>query len=259
MRGRLGHTIESNTICFRTYKNFGIQLIKNPARILPPAGSQWLYRHQKYYWSLHWNFLTPEQKAAYNELGLTFGITGYDFYIQEKQDPHHLYIHPIGYTWTEKAYPDTKHFPGESVLMCDDVTYEKHMYIKFPLEMLSKTLNFTAAKLRFFYYEESGWDADDKIVDAWSIMENWGWRTITWNTAPSLSGAAVSDTTILGQMQWFEFDVTAAIEAAVSAPDAWFGFMVRFRDLDPTRSSFSGMRATLPHDNDYYPYLELIL
>ena len=127
LHGKLGHTLPQNTVCFRTYKNFGIQIIKNPARYLPPGGMQWTYRHQIYYWSLHWNFLTPGQKAAYENLGADAGISGYNYYIQEKQDPQFLYIHPVGYTWTEKAYPDTKHFPGEVVRMSNDPTYEKHM------------------------------------------------------------------------------------------------------------------------------------
>ena len=257
MRGKLGHTIDSGTLCFRTYKNFGIQVIKNPARKKDPAGMMWLYKHQIYYWSMHWNFLTAEQKAAYVELGEAAGITGYDYYIKEKYDPKYLYIHPSDLNWTEKAYPN-KHFsPGESVHMSDDVTYESHVYVKFPLEMLSSNLSFMWAQLKFFYYEEAGWDADDKIVDCYRITEDWDWRTLTWNNAPATPTPIVAWNYMPGQMQWFHFYVQGPIQSAVNYPDTWFGFKIRFRTLDPTTESMSGLRATLPHDNDFWPYLKL--
>lgn len=259
LRGRLGHTPESNTICFRTYKNFGIQIIKNPARIQPPAGSQWIYRHQVFYWSMHWNFLTPGEKAVYNELGEAEGITGYDYYIRKYCVPPYLYVHPSDLNWTEKAYPNKNPSPGESILMCDDVTYEKHMYIKFPLELLSKNLTILYAWIRFYYFEEAGWEAHGKRIECWKITEDWDWRTITWNNAPAVDPDLVDYWFMPYQMSWFGFGVTDVIHEAVSDPSSWFGFKIQFRDLDPLKSSFSGIRSTRPHDNDYYPYLVLLV
>jgi len=257
LRGKLGHTIDSGTLCFRTYKNFGLQVIKNPARKVDPAGKQWLHRHQLYCWSLHWNFLTPEQKAEYENLGAAAGLSGYDYYIKEKCDPQYLYVHPVAFTWTEKKYPSTLHYPGESVLMSDDSVYEKHMYIKFPLAMISSNLDAVAASLSFFYYEEAGWDADDRRVDCRSILEDWDWRTLTWNNAPPVDPDVVSYLLMPGQMEWFTFDVFPALLKAIADPHAWFGFHIRFKDLEPTQGSFAGIRATLPHDNDYWPFLKL--
>ena len=259
LRGKLGHTLPQNTVCFRTYKNFGIQVIKNPVRKIPSAGSQRIYRHQMYYWSLHWIFLTDVQKAAYNELGEAAGITGYNYFMKEKQDPTHLYIHPLGYTHTSEHSPNSHYNPGESVPMGDYPEYVNNPYVKFPLDVLSPSLSITQATLHFFYYEESGWDADGKRVDCRSITENWDPRTLSWNNAPSVSAAVVDFVLMPGQMQWFEFDVTDAITDAIASPESWFGFRTEFTLPEPLHMSSSGMRSTLPHDNDYWPYLELTL
>lgn len=259
MRGRLGHTIDSGTLCFRTYKNFGIQVIKNPARIWPTKGKQWLYRHQIYYWSLHWNFLTDEQKAVYDQLAENLRMSGYDYYIRENQDPHHLYVHPSGLNWIWKRYPDSIRSPIESVSLSDDVIDEKHIYIKFPLAMISPDMAITAATLNFFYQDESGWDADDKRVDCRSITEDWNWNTLTWNNAPAVDPDIVDFVLMPGQMEWFDFDVTSAIQATVAYPYAWFGFHIRFKDLDPDTESMSGIRALSTYENNFWPVLELTI
>jgi len=259
MRGRLGHSINSSTLCFRTYKNFGIQVIKNPARIWPTKGKLWLQRHQIYYWSLHWNFLTLDQKAVYDSMAKVDGITGYDYYIRENYDPHHLYVHPSGLNWTYKRYPDSIRSPIEAVSLSDDVIYENHVYIKFPLEMISPNLEIVAAALSFFYQDEAGFDADDKRVDCRSITEDWDWRTITWNNAPTVDPDVVDFVLMPEQMQWFQFDVTSAIQATVADPYAWFGFHIRFKDLDPITESMSGLRALSTYENNFWPVLELTI
>jgi len=257
LRGRLGHLIESNTICFRTYKNFGIQVIKNPARKVAPAGRQWLYTHQIYYWSLHWNFLTPEQKASYNLQGENVGITGYNYYIKEKYDPQYLYAHPSGANWTEKAYPNKTPSPGESILLSDDTTYEKHAYFQFPTAAVPDLLPVIEAELHMLYYEEAGFDAEGKRVECRMIWAPWDWRTITWNNVPQIQMVGVTSGDMPAEQEWIILDVRDRLLFARVRPGMFHGFQIKFKDLDPVTESESGLRSTRHHDNDFWPFLKI--
>jgi len=222
LRGKLGSVLGKDDVCFRTYKNFGIQVIKNPARKVAPTDMQGLYRHQIYYWSLHWNFLTQEQKASYNLQGENVGITGYNYYLKEKYDPHYIYVHPSGANWTEKAYPDKISSPGESILMSDDETYEKNAYFQFPYNIALRTLDIIKAELHVLYYEEAGFDAEMKTIRCFMIVEPWDQFTVA-------------------RVNIFPF----------------YGFKLGFHLLDPVTESETGIRSTRHHDNDFWPFLKI--
>jgi len=257
LRGKLGSVLGKDDVCFRTYKNFGIQVIKNPARKVAPTDMQGLYRHQIYYWSLHWNFLTQEQKASYNLQGENVGITGYNYYLKEKYDPHYIYVHPSGANWTEKAYPDKISSPGESILMSDDETYEKNAYFQFPYNIALRTLDIIKAELHVLYYEEAGFDAEMKTIRCFMIVEPWDWRYITWNNVPDLMNIPVIHILMPGQGEWMIFDVTDQFTVARVNIFPFYGFKLGFHLLDPVTESETGIRSTRHHDNDFWPFLKI--
>jgi len=259
LRGRLGHQIESNTVCFRTYKTFGIQVIKNPARKVDPAGSQWLYRHQLYYLSLHWNFLTPEQKAAYDVLGGAAGISGYDYYIKEKHDIDHLYLAPTDNLWAEEYKPDRNPTAEEGLHLSDYDIWEDYAHINFPLEQIPSNLLISKAELWLRYAGEAGSSAEGKRVDCHKITEPWAERTITWNNRPSVSATETDHIDMPAERQWFSFTVTQDINDLISGGSLFYGWRVKYHSTVTTSESYSYIRATYPHKDDFWPYLKLEL
>jgi len=259
MRGALGRPFLGGMNCFRTDQYGNIVGLKSPSEPRVPSGMQRLYRHQLRYWSLHWNFLTPEQKLAYSILGAELNITGYNYYIKEKYDINHLYIAPTDNRWVELWHPSTNPSAEEGLHLSDDEEFEDWVYINFYPDKFPKNLVITKAELWFFYYNEAGDPATGRHVDCHRLLEPWSETTITYNTRPGATAARVAAAVMPGEWQWFYFDLTFELRFIIAQGMPFYGYKIKFRETVTEESSMCGLRSTWPHDNDWWPFLKLEL
>jgi len=259
LRGSVGKPFLGGMNCFRTDKHGNIVGLKSPSEPRIPSKKQPLYRHQVRYWSLHWNFLTPEQKLAYSILGAELNITGYNFYMKENYDINHLYIAPTDNRWVELWHPSTNPSAEEGLHLSDDEEFEDWLYINFPLEKISSNLVITKAELWLFYYEEAGWSGTGRRVDCHKITEPWRETTITYNTRPAVSAEETDNKPMAGEWQWLKFDVTADIRSTASSGVLFYGWRIKYHETVASQEAMSGLRSTYPHDNDWWPHLNLVL
>lgn len=259
MRGALGRPFLGGMNCFRTDKYGNIVGLKSPSEPRVPSKKQPLYRHQLRYWSLHWNFLTTEEKNSYAELGKKNNITGYNYYIAEKYDVNNLYMAPTDNRWVELWHPDTNPRAEEGLHISNDEEFEDWIYINFPLEKLSKNLEVTKAELWLLYYEEAGWSGTGKRINCHQILQPWSENTITYNNRPYHYPLYTTWSLMPEDGHWFSLNVTNDIQNIISSGILGFGWMLKYQETVTEQESMSGLRSTYPHDNDYWPYLKLEL
>lgn len=259
LRGSVGKPFLGGLSCFRTDKYGNITGLKSPSEPRVPTGKQPLYRHQLRYWSLHWNFLTPGQKANYAALGEADEITGYDYYIKEHYDINNLYVAPTDNRWVELWSPDKNPTAEEYLHMSDDEDFEDWTYINFPLAKICQPIVITKAELFLRYAGEAGSSAEGKRVDCHKIVDQWHEQQITYNNRPSVAGTETDHTDMPAEMTLFSFDVTADINSLISSGILFYGWRVKFHETVGTGESMSSLRSTYPHDDDYWPFLRLSL
>lgn len=259
LRGASGVKIWGDKSCFQVRPG-GVQiLMKNPGGKRVPQGKQNLYRHQFAYWSYHWNFLTPAQKANYEILAEADGITGYDFYIREKHQPGFLYLHPTNNRAVEIWDPNNNVVAQEALKISDDTMFEDWVYIDFGFEKISRNLSLTKAELCLKLVAEGGWDADGKRVDCHKILEPWRETTITYNNRPTVSGTETDNLNMPTMGEWLAFDVTNDIQDQINTGALFYGWRIKFHTLVAVHESLSGFRSTHPHDEDCWPYVKISL
>lgn len=259
LRGSLGRPFLGGRSCFRTDRYGNIVGLKSPSEPRVPSKKQPLYRHQLRYWSLHWNFLTPAQKQSYKDLGEAKGITGYDYFIQTFYDRAILFMAPTHNRWVELWDPNKNPSAEEYLHMSDDEEFEDWVYIDFPLNMISKNLVITKAELFLRYVGESGWPGTGRRVDCHRILTFWKENTITYNTRPSVSGTETDHIDMAEEGDWLKFDVTSDINLLINTQKLFFGWRIKYHETVSTQEAMSSLRSTYPHNNDYWPYLKLIL
>jgi trimeric autotransporter adhesin len=79
-----------------------------------------------------------------------------------------------------------------------------HAYLRFDVSGLGGSV--TSAKLRL-YVTDPSWDGGS----VYSVSNSWTESTITWNTAPAISGTPLGSTGSVATGTWVEVDVTAAV------------------------------------------------
>ena len=246
-------------MCFRTYRTFGIQVIKNPARIQPPAGSQRLQRHQLHYWSIHWNFLTPGEKQNYDELGEAAGISGYDYYIQEKHDSAYLRMAPKDNYSTSEYFPDRHLPPWRLLSICNQVDDQWWTYVDFPLNLIPRNLAITKAEFCLFYDQDARKPPEGERLDCHKIIEDWDMNTLVWNNAPACSATETSHVNIPDEGEWIILDVTSDINDLISTGGLFYGWRANYHTTVPANSVENEISSTKEHYYNTWPYLELTL
>lgn len=259
LRGAAGTKIWGDKSCFQVRRG-GVQVVmKNPGGPRPATGKQALYRHQIGYWRLHWNFLTPAQKAAYAAAAEKDPLTGYDYFIREKCQPGFLYMHPNNNRWVEKWSPNNNPTAEETLHLSDDEDYEDWVYVDCGLDKISRNLSIVKAELYLRYVGESGWDAEGKQVQCNMIKDSWSETTITYNNRPTVIPFFARYSTMPAQMEWFKFDVTDHIKSIISAGAKLYGWRIKFSSTVASQESMSGLRSTYPHDENDWPYIKITL
>lgn len=259
MHGSLAGPYLGNMTCFRTDKYGNIVGLKSPDGPRVPSGKQGLYRHQIYYWSLHWNFMWVSDKAKYNELGEAADMTGYDYFMKTHYSRDPLFMHPMDNNGTYERWPDWN-IPGSPYIdIADRIDRQRYVYLTFPLDLISQNLTITKAELWVYY--EGWWDnwPGGKQVDCHKIIEPWTERSLTWNNSPAVH-SEVTDTTVIGNVEkWHTFDITDDINLIISGAPS-YGWRINFHLPVTTNWSWVEWRSTY-HDywDSRWPYLKLEL
>jgi len=259
LRGSLGRPFLGGMNCFRTDKYGNIVGLKKPDPSRLFAGKRSLYQHQLRYWSLHWNFLTPGQKQAYQDLGDAEEITGYNYFMKLFYDIDNLYMAPTDNRWVELWAPNKNPTAEEYLHISDDEEYEDWIYINFPLEKISRNLVITKAELWLKYSGEAGWGAEGKRVDCYNILKTWSETSITYNNRPVANPEYTTWSLMPEEGEWLNFDVTEDIRKIIESGVLTFGWKLNFQETVTVEESNSGLRSTYPHDDDHWPFLKLIL
>ena len=105
-------------------------------------------------------------------------------------------------------------------------------YLKFDLNGLDET-NFHTAKLKLYAWYLSNVEAPGVPVDLRHIADDsWSEMEMTWESGQPAAGAVIASQTV-GSLGWYEYDITAHVNAALGNGDRVLSFKLDYGSSDP--------------------------
>lgn len=123
--------------------------------------------------------------------------------------------------WIEQANPTANYGAGAALRVRSQTgSSNRRTVVYFPLPAIPAGCTLTSATLRLFATSAAG----GRTIDAYRASAAWAEGTVTWNTQPGVTGAAVGSASASGWVQW---DVTAHVVAMYAGSN--YGWKLRDR------------------------------